>query len=73
MFNEIAEKWCEKIEENKVYTFANGQVKIANKRFTSIKNDFTIIFGNETEIKECGEDQAILKNGFCFTKLDDIK
>ena len=59
MFNEIADKWFDKIKENKIYIFANGQIKIANKKFTSIKNDFNITFANETEIEECGEDHAI--------------
>lgn len=37
MFGEI-------LEENKVYLFSNGSVKMANKKFTSVKNDFCIIF-----------------------------
>jgi replication factor A1 len=50
MFNETAERWNSKLEENKVYIFANGKVNLANKRFTSIKNDYSLTFGNETEI-----------------------
>lgn len=73
MFNETAEKWNSKLEENKVYIFANGRVNLANKRFTSIKNDYSITFGNETEIQECGNDQNIQTNGFSFTKIDLIK
>ena len=33
-----------RIYENKVYLFSNGIVKMANKKFTSIKNDFCIVF-----------------------------
>jgi replication factor A1 len=73
MFNETAEKWYPKIEENKVYVFANGKVGLSNKRFTSIKNDYSLTFGMETEIQECGNDQNIQTNGFCFTKIDLIK
>ena len=50
LFNEMAEKWYPKIEENKVYIFANGKVGLSNKRFTSIKNDYSLTFGLETEI-----------------------
>ena len=50
MFNETAEKWNSKLEENKVYVFANGKVGLDNKRFTSIKNDYSLTFGLETEI-----------------------
>ena len=72
MFNETAEKWFNKIEENKVYIFANGQVKLANKKYTSIKNDYCLTFGNETEIQECAEDKEISSTGFSFTKLDQL-
>ena len=72
MFNETAEKWFNKVEENKVYIFANGQVKLANKKFTSIKNDYCLTFGNETEIQECAEDKEISSNGFSFTKLEQL-
>jgi len=50
MFNETANKWYPKVEENKVYIFANGKVGIANKKFSSIKNDYSLTFGLETEI-----------------------
>jgi replication factor A1 len=69
----MAEKWYPKIEENKVYIFANGKVGLSNKRFTSIKNDYSLTFGLETEIQECGEDTNIQNNGFSFTKIDLIK
>ena len=42
-FNEAADIFDPKIHENKVYLFSNGCVKMANKRFTSIKNDFCLV------------------------------
>lgn len=73
MFNEVVDKWMNRTEENKVYIFANGQVKMANKKYTSIKNDFCLTFGNETEIQECNEDNNIQTQGFSFTKIEQIK
>lgn len=52
MFDNTAEKWYKKIEENKIYLIANGRVQMANKKFTSIKNDFALTLGNDTEIDE---------------------
>jgi len=72
-FNDNAERWFPKISENNVYVFANGQVKMANKRFTSIKNDFCLTLGNETEIQEAQEDTTIMANGFSFTKIEQLK
>jgi len=50
MFNETANKFNEKVQEGKVYIFSNGKVQLANKRYTSIKNDYSLTFGLETEI-----------------------
>ena len=59
MFNETAIAWYDKVLVNKVYVFSGGQIKMANKRFTSIKNDFCLTFDRDCEITECAEDQAI--------------
>ncbi len=42
----------EKIDEGKIYTLTKAQMTHANKKFTSIQNDFRIIFTTYTEIKE---------------------
>ena len=39
-FNEAAIHFEKALESDKVYTFASGIVKLANKKFTSIKHDF---------------------------------
>lgn len=71
-FNDQAHKFDKELEENCVYTFENGSVKLANKRFTSIKNDYCLTFDQNTVIKKCDEDQAIVGTGFSFTGLDKI-
>jgi len=55
--------------------FHNGQIKPANKRYTSIKNDYQITFNKETEIKEAEEDDAIKapQEVFNFSSCRDIK
>ena len=49
-FNELANKYDLILKENSVYLFSNGTVKIANQKFTSIKNDYCIIFDRSSEI-----------------------
>ena len=44
------------LKENKVYLFANGQVKLANKKFTSIKNDYCLTFDHNADVVEAEED-----------------
>ena len=61
------------LEPERVYTFAGGQVKLANKRFTSIKNDYCITFDDHTVVEACDEDRAIKADGYTFTSLESIE
>ena len=58
-FNEAADLFDPRIHENKVYLFSNGCVKMANKKFTSIKNDFCIVFEKNAQILEVEDDGSI--------------
>lgn len=44
-FKEAVDKFYGILEQGKIYLFANGAVKLANKKFTSIKNDYCLTFG----------------------------
>lgn len=63
-FNKEVDLWADKLEENNVYSFSGGQVKMANKRFTAIKNDFCITFDSQTSIVNLGNDSKIKNEGF---------
>lgn len=71
-FNDQADKYDELLKENKVYLFSNGTVKMANQKYTSIKNDFCIVFDRNSEIKEVADDDNISAVGFSFTTIDEI-
>jgi len=58
-FNEAADLFDPKIHENHVYLFSNGCVKMANKKFTSIKNDFCIVFEKNACILQVDDDGSI--------------
>lgn len=47
------------LEENSVYLFSNGTVKIANQKYTSIKNDYCIVFDRNSEITQAEDDTKI--------------
>lgn len=40
------------MEEGKVYSMRGGQIKIANKWFTKIPNDYCLSFDNYAQIEE---------------------
>jgi len=73
-FNDAADKFNNMIEQGQCYLFANGFVKMANKRFTSIKNDFCLTFDNRTEIEPVNEDDnAIQAQSFSFVKIREVE
>lgn len=59
-FNDAAEKYNELIEHGKLYLFSNGYVKMANKRFTSINNDFCLTFDKRIHLEPCEEDDGAI-------------
>lgn len=47
-------------------------MKLANKKYTSIKNDYCLTFDQNTDIVEVEEDNQIKKQGFSFVGLKGI-
>jgi len=52
---------------------AGGTVKIANSRFTSIKNDYCLTFDRNAEIVEVPEDEAIPTQGYNLFTINEIQ
>lgn len=71
-FNNHVDKFKDHIHENKVYAFRNGQVKQSNSRYTSIKNEYAITFGKDTEITLLEDDDKIKTDGFSYSSIDEI-
>ena len=69
-FNDSAKMFAEILEENKVYLFSNGNVKMANKKFTSVRNDFCITFDQQRSIiEQFTDDGTISKHSFDFYNI----
>jgi hypothetical protein len=45
---------------------SGGQVKMANKRFTTIKNDYCVTFDERADIEEIQDDGKSIKTGTMF-------
>uniref|UniRef100_G3UMM4 Replication protein A subunit n=1 Tax=Loxodonta africana TaxID=9785 RepID=G3UMM4_LOXAF len=72
-FNEQADKFFPLIEVNKVYYFSKGTLKIANKQFTAVKNDYEMTFNNETSVMPCEDGHHLPTMQFDFTGIDDLE
>lgn len=58
---------------NKVYLISGGYVKIANKKFTSVKNDYCINFTKNTNVQEAVSEGGIATQHFEFIKIAEIE
>lgn len=56
-----------------MYLFSNGTIKLANKKFTTLKNDFCIIFDGGSHIQRVKDDGQINRQAFDFTRIGDIE
>ena len=55
MFNEMAQKYYDILTEGRTYIFKGGKVGIANKRFTTIPNDYSLTFDTYSLIEETND------------------
>lgn len=74
-FNSECDKFYDMIEVNKVYFITRGQIKTANKKFTTLNNDYELTLSGETQIFPCHDfdesEMPALK--FNFTQLSKVK
>ena len=72
-FKETADKFHDMLQANSVYYFSGGRLKVANKKYTSIKNNYEITFDQHSEIRpasDTGNIKAIMYN---FKKMGELE
>lgn len=73
-FNNVVDKFYDKFVCDCVYYIANGDIKPANKNFSTIKNNFEIILTNDTITDICTDNNFETKEiNVEFTKFSEIK
>ncbi|XP_064438433.1 replication protein A 70 kDa DNA-binding subunit isoform X3 [Mirounga angustirostris] len=72
-FNEQVDKFFPLIDMNKVYYISKGILKIANKQFTAVKNDYEMTFNNETSVMPCEHGHHLPTVQFDFTGISDLE
>jgi hypothetical protein len=61
------------LREKHVYLFSNGNVKISNRKYSAIDNDFCIVFDQNAEIVEVKDDETIQSLAFSFVNINRLK
>ena len=52
--------------------FSGGNVKIANEKYTSIKNDYCLVFDRNSIIEEEPDTKSIGHQGYSFVTIEEI-
>jgi replication factor A1 len=72
-FNEGCDKYYNLVEEGRVYTFANGTVKLANRKYQSVGQDYSLTFDKQAQVEAANDDGTINSIKFNFISLEGLK
>ncbi|XVF54433.1 hypothetical protein PTKIN_Ptkin05aG0179900 [Pterospermum kingtungense] len=73
MFNEAARKFYEKFELGKVYYISKGTLKVANKQFNTVKNDYEMTLNENSVVEEAGNEATFIpETKFNFVPIDHL-
>ncbi|XP_077468257.1 replication protein A 70 kDa DNA-binding subunit isoform X3 [Stigmatopora argus] len=72
-FNQEVDKYFELIEVGKVYYITKGNLKMANKQYTSVKNDYEMTLNGETSIILCDDNCDVPKMQCDFISIGDLE
>lgn len=73
MFNEAAKKFYEKFELGKVYYISKGTLKVANKQFKTVKNDYEMTLNENSVVEEAGNEETFIpETKFNFVPIDQL-
>ncbi|XP_077397199.1 replication protein A 70 kDa DNA-binding subunit isoform X2 [Festucalex cinctus] len=72
-FNQEVDKYFGLIEVGKVYYISKGSLKVANKQYTSVKNDYEITLNGETSIIPCEDNCDVPVLQCDFVSIGDLE
>ncbi|KAI8026532.1 Replication protein A 70 kDa DNA-binding subunit B [Camellia lanceoleosa] len=73
MFNEAAKKFFDKFQLGKVYYISKGTLKVANKQFKTVQNDYEMTLNENSEVEEASNEAAFIpETKFNFAPIDEL-
>lgn len=73
MFNEAAKKFYDKFQLGKVYYISKGTLKVANKQFKTVQNDYEMTLNENSEVEEASNEGTFIpETKFNFTEIDEL-
>lgn len=73
MFNNAARKFYDKFILGRVYYISKGTLKVANKQFKTVQNDYEMTLNENSEVEEVvGEASFVPETKFNFVQIDQL-
>ncbi|XP_057952640.1 replication protein A 70 kDa DNA-binding subunit B [Malania oleifera] len=73
MFNEAAKKFFEKFQLGRVYYVSRGTLKVANKQFKIVQNDYEMTLNENSEVEEAANEETFIPEAkFNFVQIDQL-
>ncbi|KAL0442066.1 UNVERIFIED_CONTAM: Replication protein A DNA-binding subunit B [Sesamum radiatum] len=73
MFNEAARKFFDKFQMGKVYYISKGNLKVANKQFKTVQNDYEMTLNENSEVEEARNEATFIpETKFNFVPIDEL-
>ncbi|KAL2321509.1 hypothetical protein Fmac_025888 [Flemingia macrophylla] len=73
MFNDAARKFFDKFVLGKVYYISKGTLKVANKQFKTVQNEYEMTLNESSEVEEvAGEASFVPETKFNFVQIDQL-
>ncbi|XP_073146550.1 replication protein A 70 kDa DNA-binding subunit B-like [Henckelia pumila] len=73
MFNEAARKFYDKFQMGKVYFISKGTLKVANKQFKTVQNDYEMTLNENSEVEEVFNEAAFIpETKYNFVPIDEL-
>ncbi|CAM8978131.1 unnamed protein product [Rhodiola kirilowii] len=73
MFREAAKKFYDKFQLGKVYYISKGMLKVANKQFSTVKNDYEMTLNENSVVEEATSEAAFVPEiKFNFVPIDQL-
>ncbi|XP_027121735.1 replication protein A 70 kDa DNA-binding subunit B-like [Coffea arabica] len=73
MFNDAARKFYDKFALGKVYYISKGTLRVANKQFNTVKNDYEMNLNENSEVEEVSNEAAFIpETKYIFVPIDEL-
>ncbi len=71
-FRDEVDRFYDMVEINKVYYITRGTLKTADKRYTSVDNDYEMTFNRDTQMTLCSEEVDLPSLTFNFVAINQL-